>query len=228
MDLKRMAAERAAEFLPGTRVLGLGSGSTTARFIEVLAEHRRRGAFRDLVAIPTSVCSGRMAERLSIPLSSLDDNPQIDLTVDGADEVDPHLDLIKGHGGALTREKIVACASRQLVIIVDDSKMVEQLGSKMALPVEVVQFGWRAVQAKLADLGARGVLRTEGEEPYRTDQDNFVLDCRFGGAIVDPVGVARALIQIPGVVEHGLFLDMAQRVVVASQEGVRVLDRPDA
>ena len=225
MDLKRMAAERAADFLADVRVLGLGTGSTAAHFAEVVAERRRAGDLVDLVAVPTSVETARLAERLQIPLSTLDQHGRLDLTVDGADEVDPQLDLIKGHGGALTREKIVACASERVVIIVDESKIVERLGDKFTVPVEVVQFGWKVTRERLVELGAICTLRKTGEGPYVTDQGNYIIDCDLGEALSDPCPIASAINNLAGVVEHGLFLGIADHVVVAAGSGVRVLDR---
>ena len=225
MDLKRLAAERAADFLSDVKVLGLGTGSTAAHFAEVVAERRRAGDLAGLVAVPTSVQTQHLAERLEIPLSTLDQNPRIDLTVDGADEVDPQLDLIKGHGGALTREKIVAFASTRVVIIVDESKVVGRLGERFTVPVEVVQFGWRVTRERLTEIGATCALRETAEGPYVTDQGNYIIDCGFGEALSTPAPIASAINNLPGVVEHGLLLGIADHVVVAAEGGARVLDR---
>ena len=223
-ELKRLAAERAAEFLGGVRVLGLGTGSTAAHFVEVVGERMAAGDLDDLVAIPTSIETERQAAGLGIPLVDLESHPRLDLTVDGADEVDPDLNLIKGLGGALTREKIVAAASRELIIVVDDSKLVGVLGKSVALPVEVLPFGWHASAQRLEELGAASARRVAGEDPFETDQGNFILDCRFAKQIDDPAAVARAIDAIPGVVAHGLFLGMADRVIVAGEGGVKILE----
>jgi ribose 5-phosphate isomerase A len=225
MDLKRKAAERAADFLSDVRILGLGTGSTAAHFAEVIAERRAAGELLDLVAVPTSIQTQRLAEELGIPLSTLKENRRLDLTVDGADEVDPNLDLIKGHGGALTREKIVASASARMVVIVDESKLVDCLGDRFTVPVEVVQFGWEVTCDRLAELGAEWALREGDDGPYITDQGNYIVDCGFGDALREPDPIARAVNNCPGVVEHGLFLGIADHVVVAAESGVRVLDR---
>lgn len=224
MDLKRLAAERAVQELGSARRLGLGTGSTTARFLEALAELRRRGELADLVGVPTSEETARRARRLGIPIGTLEEYPELDLTVDGADEVDPRLDLMKGGGGAHTREKIVAWASGDYMIVVDESKLVERLGMRADLPVEVLAFGWRATRRHLESVVPEPVLRRRGGEPFRTDEGNLIIDCRFRDGIADPHGLARALKEIPGVVEHGLFLGMARRVVVAGTDGVRLLE----
>lgn len=224
-DLKRLAAERAALFLAGARVLGLGTGSTAEHFVDVVGEMVQSGALAEIVAIPTSRATEEQARRLGIPLGDLERYPQVDVTVDGADEVSRDLDLIKGLGGALTREKIVAAASRELIIIVDDSKLVARLGERAPLPVEVIPFGWKTVELRLRTLGAMATLRRDGEAPMTTDQGNYLLDCRFGAGLGDAAGLAAAIDAIPGVVAHGLFLGMADRVVVAGRGGVRILER---
>jgi ribose 5-phosphate isomerase A len=228
MDLKRMAAERAAGFLSGVKVLGLGTGSTAAHFAEVIAERREAGELAELIAVPTSIQTQRLAEKLGIPLSTLEQHRRLDLTVDGADEVDPNLDLIKGHGGALTREKIVASASTRMVVIVDESKIVKRLGERFTVPVEVVQFGWQVTCDRLTEIGATWALRETDAGPYVTDQGNYIVDCEFGAALAEPGPIALAINNVPGVVEHGLFLDIADHVVVAAEGGVRVLDRARA
>ncbi len=224
-DLKRLAAERAAAFLDGIHVLGLGTGSTAAKFVEVVAEMRDADALGDIVAVPTSVETETLARQRGIPLGDLESHPRIDVTVDGADEVSPDLDLVKGLGGALTREKIVASVSRELIIIVDDSKLVGELGETAPLAVEVVPFGWNAVALQLADLGCQPRLRRTGDDPFVTDQGNFIVDCGFAGSIGAPQEVGQRIDAIAGVVAHGLFLGMADRVVVAGQRGVRILER---
>lgn len=228
MDLKLLAAERAVEYLRGrkdVKVLGLGTGSTAERAIELIAELQRSGELSGFVGIPTSVRTERLARRLGLPLTTLEDHPEVDLTIDGADEVDPGLNLIKGLGGALTREKVVASASRELLIVADYTKRVERLGTRAPLPVEVLRFGWKTVVHKLEKLGAKPQLRLADERPFISDEGNYILDCHFPEGIADPYELDRALNGIAGVVEHGLFLGMADRVVVASPSGVEVLMR---
>jgi ribose 5-phosphate isomerase A len=209
--------------------LGLGTGSTVAHFLDVLGDRLRDGALAGVVGVPTSVRTEERARELGIPLAELHDAQPLDLTVDGADEVDPGLDLVKGLGGALLREKMVAQASRRLVIMVDDSKQVRRLGAKAPLPVEVVRFGWRAHIGFLEDLGCEPTLRLGRDgSPFVTDNGNHMLDCRFASGMDDPGAVEDALRARAGVVESGLFLGMATAVVVAGSDGVRVLARGGA
>jgi ribose 5-phosphate isomerase A len=224
-ELKRLAAEKAALFLDGVRVLGLGTGSTAAQFVDVVGEMKQSGSLAGLVAIPTSIATENQARGWGIPLSDLEAHPQVDVTVDGADEVSRDLDLIKGLGGALTREKIVAGASRELIIIADESKLVNDLGARSPLPVEVIPFGWKTVEPRLRALGAEPGLRRGDGVPFATDQGNYILDCVFPAGIADVVGTAQAIDCIPGVVAHGFFLGMADRVVVAGKGGIRILER---
>jgi len=224
--LKRKAAERAAEWIRGGMTLGLGTGSTVRHLLDVIAERRAGGEWADVVGVPTSVDTERRATVLGIPLTTLAERPRIDLTIDGADEVDPELRLIKGLGGALLREKIVAAASAQLVIVADESKVVAKLGTKAPLPVEVDPFGEPVQPGFLRGLGCEPVLRRGGDgSPFVTDGRNHVLDCRFPDGIADPEGLERALALRPGIVESGLFLGMATAAVIAGADGVRVLRR---
>ena len=229
MDLKERAAERAVALfielgLGRELALGLGTGSTAERVIEKLAELYHAGGL-DFVGVPTSARTERLARRLNLPLTTLDERPVLDLTIDGADEVDPELNLLKGGGGAHTREKIVARAAERYLIVVDDSKVVERLGTKMPLPVEVLPFGRALVERELRALGGEPQLRLENGRPFRTDEGNLIIDCRFPNAMEDLPGLAAAVKAIPGVVEHGLFLEMADWVVVASPRETRVLER---
>jgi ribose 5-phosphate isomerase A len=209
---KQEAAEYAVSFVREGDVVGLGSGTTASDAIGFLAKRVRAGL--GIRGIPTSVHSGELARKLGIPLTTLDECPRIDVTIDGADEVDPRLRLIKGGGGALLREKIIASASRRLVIVADSSKQVKVLG-RFPLPVEVVPCARRFLAKRLAALGARVRLRIDkAGKPYVTDGGHYILDCRFG-KIADPDRLARQLEQMPGVVEHGLFLDYADVVVIA-------------
>jgi ribose 5-phosphate isomerase A len=229
MDLKERAAERAVALLLELDLgeglaLGLGTGSTAERVIKKLAELHHAGRL-DFVGVPTSARTERLARRLQLPLTTLDERPVLDLAIDGADEVDPDLNLLKGGGGAHTREKIVARAAERYLIVVDDSKLVEHLGTKMPLPVEVLSFGRALVERELRALGGEPRLRLENGRPFRTDEGNLILDCRFPDGMEDLPRLAAAVKAIPGVVEHGLFLGMADWVVVASRDGTQVLER---
>ena len=222
-ELKRQAAERAVDFVEPGMVVGLGHG-TTARFALLrLADLLASGRLRGVVGVPCSLQVQREARRLGIPLTTLGRHPQVDLTIDGADEVDPDLSLIKGGGGALLREKIVAQATRREVIVVDESKMSPALGTRSPLPVEVIEFGWQSQADFLRSLGAPVELRqADSGGPFRTQDGNLLLDCRFG-AIPDPAALALALGRRAGIVEHGLFLGIASDVIVAGPEGLRHL-----
>lgn len=223
---KEAAARRALDFVETGMRIGLGTGSTAARFVALLGERIKDGL--DVVAVPSSEATRSQAARIGIPLIDLDDTPGLDLTVDGADEIDGSLRLIKGGGGALVREKIVAAASARMVVIADRSKYVDVLG-RFPLPVEVVPFG-RIATARLIvrsarALGCEGEIRLRsaaGGEPFVSDGGNNILDCGFG-RIDDPEALAAALANTPGVVEHGLFIAMADVAVVAGPAGVDVL-----
>jgi ribose 5-phosphate isomerase A len=214
-DAKRAAALRAVERVQSGMVLGLGTGSTARFAVEEIGRRLVSGQLRDIVGIPTSRQTRDLAAANGVPVSTLEHHQTVDLTIDGADEVDPARNLIKGHGGALLWEKIVASASRRLVIIVDPSKMVPRLGSTRALPVEVVAFGWHVHQRPIRDLGGEPRLRVdERGDPYRTDEGHYILDCGFTGGIADPVAVDRAIRSRPGVIETGLFLGFDPEVIV--------------
>jgi ribose 5-phosphate isomerase A len=222
---KKEAAERAVEFIESGMVVGLGHGSTAAYALHRIADLIQLGELSDLTGVPCSLEVKSEAQRLQIPLTTLEDQPVIDLTIDGADEIDPDLNLIKGGGGALLREKIVAQASRREIIIADESKLSPSLGTLWPVPVEVIPFGWQSQAQFIESLGADVVLRqTDGKTPFRTDHNNLVLDCHFG-PIADPIGLARQLQERAGIVEHGLFLGLATDVIVASAEGIRHLTR---
>ncbi len=223
-SLKQQAGEAAAALVESGMVVGLGTGSTAIFATRRIAERLRTGELSDIVAIATSVATDIAARELGIPLLT-DDIPRAgDITIDGADEVDPGLELIKGGGGALLREKIVAQASGRVVIVVDESKLSPQLGTRWALPVEVMEFGWRSQARFLESLGATVVPREAGGALFRTDQGNMILDSRFG-AIADPSGLAATLGARAGIVEHGLFIGIAQDLFVAWPDGVRHIRR---
>jgi ribose 5-phosphate isomerase A len=227
--LKREAAARALDFVrPGMR-LGLGTGSTARHFLELLAGRVRAGL--DIVGVPTSETTRQDADRLGIRLTTLDEAPELDLNVDGADEIAPNLDLIKGGGGALLHEKIVAHASAHMIVIADESKWAPVLG-RFPLPVEVVPFGLaatrRAVEAAAASVGAPGAARlrlTDAGHAFVTDGGHWILDAALQ-RIVDPDALAARLASIPGVVEHGLFIGLARTAILAGPGGIRIVERP--
>jgi ribose 5-phosphate isomerase A len=220
--LKRAAAEAAVRLVENDMVVGLGSGSTAAFAVEALARHHRQGL--RFVAIPTSERTAAQAKAADIPLTSFSEHRQIDLTIDGADEVERGtLNLIKGRGGALLREKIVAAASHRLAIVVDGSKMVDRLGTRTSLPVEVVAFGLEATRESLEVLGASARARMSSVAPFVTDSGNLILDCEFG-PITDPARLEDRIRRIVGVVESGLFISRADPVFVADDTGLHRLD----
>lgn len=218
---KRAAADASLKYVKDGMVLGLGTGSTARHVLDGLARRMAEEGLR-ISGVPTSYATAAAAKLLGIPLTSLEDHPTLDLAIDGADEVDPRLDLIKGLGGALFREKIVAAAAKTFIVVVDDSKLVPKLGTKAPVPVEVHPFGWKAAQVHLEALGATTELRMAQGNPFHTDNGNHILDARFR-AIRSPAKLAAAIEAIPGVVGHGLFLDMADVVLVASAKRVRTL-----
>lgn len=222
---KRRAAQWAASQVEDGMAVGLGSGSTSALVIEEIG-HRVREGLR-IVAIATSSQSHRQAESLGIPLTDFARQPQLDLTIDGADEVErTTLALIKGHGGALLREKIVAIASRRMLVAVDPRKIVDKLGSVFTVPVEVVPFGWETTQRRLFDQGFPSELRrNDNGEPYITDGQHYILYCKLIESGLTPEQAADAFKRTTGVVEHGLFLDIASKVVIGSADKVEFLER---
>jgi ribose 5-phosphate isomerase A len=224
MNLKQQAASEALGFVKSGMVLGLGTGSTTHYFIQMLGEKLQAGELKDIRAVTTSERSTQQAGSLGIPLVTLNEYPKLDLAVDGADEVDPQLNLIKGLGRALLREKIVEIHARRFVVIVDDTKLVPKLG-RGPLPVEIVQFEAAAQVKWLNTLDSRAELWLEEGSPIVTDNGNYLVRCWFEDGIPDPYHLARSLADRPGIVEHGLFLGMASQVVVAAQDGIRLLER---
>lgn len=227
-QLKRAAAERAVELIEDGMTLGLGTGSTARHVLQVIAERRARGELSRVIGVPTSRATQDLATELGIPLTTLDEHPQLDLAIDGADEVDPDLNLIKGLGGALLWEKIVANAAERLVIVVDEQKLVERLCDRAPVPIEVVTFAWSTHLKFLEDLGGQPKRRESGSgEPFVTDGGHYIIDCGFEDGLADAWLLEMELQQRPGVVESGLFLDMAEAVVVAAAGGINVLARAD-
>ena len=224
-QLKQQAAERAVDFVASGMVVGLGHGSTAIFAVRRIAELLRSGQLQEILGVPCSLQVERDARQLGLPLTTLDEHAVVDLTIDSADEVDPDLNLIKGGGGALLREKIVAQASRREIIAVDETKVSPALGTHWPVPVEVAPFGWRSQAAYLESLGAQPALRLNSNGvPIKTDQGNLILDCRFG-PIPDPAQLAAQMSERAGIVEHGLFLKLATDVIVAGVEGIRHLKR---
>ena len=220
-DYKRLAAEEAVNEVESGMIVGLGTGSTATFAIVKLAKLMKSGELRDIVGIPSSVPTYDLASSLGIPLATFAEYDHIDLSIDGADEVDPNLDLIKGGGGALLQEKILAQTSRKNIIVVDQSKLSDKLGTIFPLPVEVVPFALHTEKRFLESLGAQVTLRENViSKPFRTDHRNLILDAKFG-PIEDPYKLAEMLDRRAGVVEHGLFLGLATEVIVAGNDGIR-------
>jgi len=219
---KQQAAERAVEYVESGMVVGLGAGSTAILATRRIGQLLREGRLRDIVGFPCSRAIEAEARALGIPIT-LDPTDAVDLSIDGADEVDPELHLIKGGGGALLHEKIVAQASLREIIIVDESKLSPALGTHWPLPVEVIPFGWHSQLRFLESLGARVMVRQQSDgTPFKTDQGNLILDCAFG-PIRQPAALAARLDARAGIVEHGLFIGLATEVIVAGADGVRHL-----
>jgi len=222
MDLKETAAREAVKYVEDDMVVGLGSGTTATIAIRLLGEKVKDGM--KIIGIPTSKESEKVAESSGIMIGELRSHPPVDLTIDGADEVDPNLDLIKGLGGALVREKIVAAHSNLEIIVVDETKMVERLGLRAPVPVEVLRFAHEATMNRLEKLGCACRVRIRNDQPFVTDNGNLIVDCRFP-PIDDPQGLERAINAVPGVVDNGLFVGMADKVIVAGSGGVRILEK---
>lgn len=224
-EQKRRAAWEAVEQVRSGMIIGLGTGSTAVLALQRLAERIGTGEIGEIAGVPSSRDTSVIAARLGIPLTDLNSHPELDLTIDGADEVDPNLNLIKGGGGALLREKVLAQASRRNVIIVDASKLSPHLGSRQSLPVEVTTFACKSIQRYLVSLGARVHVRTSSAgSPFRTDQGNLILDADFG-PIMDPGELAAKLADRAGIVAQGLFLHLSDEVIVGEDHGVRHLRR---
>ncbi|MFN2104574.1 MAG: ribose-5-phosphate isomerase RpiA [Candidatus Promineifilaceae bacterium] len=221
-ELKREAAVSAVNTLQSGMVVGLGSGSTAYYAVVDLGMRLADGSLNGIVGIPTSEATAQLARQHHIPLGTLDEHPHVDITIDGADEIDPQLNLIKGLGHSLLREKIVVTSTERFIVISDDRKLVDHLGMIAPVPVEVIQFAKRPVSDYLQTLGCRPVLRLQDGQPRITDEGNIILDCYFE-TIKDPFQLAAAIRKRPGVVEHGLFLRMAAEAYVASPTGVQHL-----
>jgi ribose 5-phosphate isomerase A len=224
-QLKHEAALRALEYVRDGMAMGLGSGTTAEHAVRELGRRVREEGLK-VRGVPTSEKIRQLAQEVGIPLTTLEETPELDLTIDGADEVDlATLDAIKGLGGALLREKIVALATKEEIFVVDESKVVQHLGEHTPVPVEVVQFGWSRTVDSLFALGCMPVRRESAEgEPFITDSGNYLIDCKFP-KIENPQLLGERIIRVVGVVEHGLFIGIARRVIVAGENGVRVVEK---
>jgi ribose 5-phosphate isomerase A len=223
LDLKQVAGERAVEYVKDGMVVGLGTGSTVYFTIKRLGMMVAEGF--DIIGIPTSIQTEKIARGSGIRLSNLQEHPEIDVTIDGADEVDPNLDLIKGMGGALLREKIVASASKMQIIVVDPSKMVDILGTKSPLPVEVSPYGWKNCLERLKKFGCDAQLRMKQDMVYKSDNNNYIVDCTFE-RIEDPRTLESEINNIPGVLENGLFLGITDMVILGTEDGGKLFSKP--
>jgi ribose 5-phosphate isomerase A len=221
-EMKRIAAQKAVEFVENDMIVGLGTGSTVKYALKNLGERVQEGL--SIKGIPTSNETKKIAMKYNIPIVSLSEYPEIDITIDGADEVDSNLNLIKGGGGALTREKIIAYHSKMVIIITDDSKVVKSLGIDFPLPIEVVKFEWQATKRAIEKIGCNVELRKIFDDPFITDNGNYILDCEFE-RINDPEQLEQDINMIPGVVENGLFIGVATKVIVGSKKGIMTLER---
>ena len=223
-ELKKLAGEKAVEQLKDGMIVGLGTGSTVEYTLRKIGKEIKENNLK-IKGIPTSIHTKRIAKEENIPLTTLDENPKIDLTIDGADEVDSYLNLIKGGGGALTREKIIAFNSEKVIIVVDDSKVVKALGIDFDLPVEVVKFAWKSTKDVLKGFGCEAKIREiMDNEPYITDNGNYIIDCEFE-RITNPSELESDINNIPGVVENGLFVDLVDEVIVGGKQGIVTLDK---
>jgi ribose 5-phosphate isomerase A len=220
--LKKMAGEKAVEYVKDGMVVGLGTGSTVYYSLIKLGELVREGL--EIIGIPTSVKTEKIAREHGIPLSTLDEHPVIDVDIDGADEVTDSLNLIKGLGGALVREKIVARNAKKVIVVADESKIVKKLGEKAPVPVELVQFGRTTTEMKLKKLGAKAAIRTTSDGVFVSDNSNYIIDCTFDG-INDPAALEKRINDIEGVVDNGLFLDIADVAVIGTAQGTKSIKR---
>ncbi|XP_054809861.1 probable ribose-5-phosphate isomerase 2 [Prosopis cineraria] len=231
-ELKKIAAYKAVEYVESGMVLGLGTGSTAKHAVARIGELLKQGKLENIIGIPTSKMTQEQAVSVGIPLSDLDSHPIVDLAIDGADEVDPDLNLVKGRGGSLLREKMIEGACKKFIVIVDETKQVKYLGgSGLAVPVEIVPFCWKFTASRLQkmfeDSGCEAKLRTSGEneKPFVTDNGNYIVDLYFKRSIGDLKAASDAILRLAGVAEHGMFLDMATTVIVAGELGVTVKNK---
>ncbi|MDK2869137.1 MAG: ribose 5-phosphate isomerase [Pyrococcus sp.] len=225
-EMKKAVARAALEFIEDDMVVGLGTGSTTAYFIRYLGEMIEKGKFEDIYGVPTSYQAKILAMESGVPVLSLDQVDAIDIAVDGADEVDPNLNLIKGRGAALTMEKIIEYRAGTFIVLVDESKLVDYLCQKMPVPIEVIPVAWKAILEELSIFNAKAELRmgVKKDGPVVTENGNFIIDAKFP-RIDDPLDMEIELNTIPGVVENGIFADIADIVLVGTKEGVKRLER---
>lgn len=222
---KKLAAEKAIEEVKSGMIVGLGSGSTVYYAIHKLAEEIRTGSLINIFAIASSIQTEKLANKLNIPIISFHEKEEIDLTIDGADEVDKYLNLIKGGGAAHLREKILAQASKKFIVVVDDSKVSNKLGEKWAVPIEVVKFAYPVIEKYIDSINGKPDLRRyENGAPVITDEGNYIIDGNFG-IIQNPFELAEKLESKAGIIEHGLFLHLASKVIVAGKEGIKILER---
>lgn len=222
-QFKQTAAEAAVDSITNGMIVGLGHGSTAIFAIRKIAQLLNEGKLHDIIGIPCSLQTKQQATELGIPLTTLEDNPVLDITIDGADEIDSTMNMIKGGGGALLREKIVAQASKKCIYIADETKYSEYLGEKWAVPVEVMHFGWRATFGFIESLGAKvSVRQTADGSNFLTDQNNLIMDCNFG-IMKSPESIANALKSRAGIIEHGLFINIAQEIIIAGSQGIRII-----
>ncbi|MEW6208313.1 MAG: ribose-5-phosphate isomerase RpiA [Acidobacteriota bacterium] len=222
-DAKRRAAERAVEFVSDNQIIGLGTGSTTRFAIEAIGRRVKEGL--TVTGVATSLATAQMARDLGIPLADLNDVARIDVCIDGADEIDPRFDMIKGGGGALTREKLIALASARRIIIVDEPKLVSTLGSTHSLPVEVLPFAWSMSARLISEIGGKPQLRQKDQSNFVTDNGNYILDCEFG-PISDAASLEKQIKLMPDVIECGLFIGIADTLIVAFDDRTEVRERP--
>jgi len=222
-EMKKLAAEKAVQYIEDGMVIGLGTGSTVEFALKKLGDRIKKEKLK-IKAIPTSNKTKKHATEYGIPLIDLDECAEIEITIDGADEVDSFFNMIKGGGGALTREKIIAYHTKRLVIIVDETKIVKGLGADFPIPVEVIKFAWQVTKKSLEELGCTAELRKIMDEPYITDNSNYIIDCDFG-RIDDAEALEKNINEIPGVVENGLFIGLADEVIVGSKQGIMTLER---
>ncbi|KFN02184.1 ribose 5-phosphate isomerase A [Bacillus clarus] len=220
MNVKRLAGEYAADFIKDDMKIGLGTGSTVYWTIQKLGQRVKEGL--SIQAVPTSNETEQIAKQLSIPLISLNDIDTLDLTIDGADEINTDLQLIKGGGGALLREKIVAASSKTLIIISDESKLVTHLGT-FPLPIEIVPFAWKQTAKRIESSGCQTNLRIKNNQPFMTDNGNIIIDCIFPNKITNPIKTHEHLKMITGVVETGLFMNMTDKAIIATENGITEL-----